>query len=109
MNKELYFEGQSLYFIDALGQKSLIYNEPPQPISEQELDMLEKDYSFSEWNRESARYENYINITDSDIINLVDDWKVVGTTKYGRAAVSEAYKLRRGLTFNEFYGGTVVD
>lgn len=60
-------------------------------------------------------YSNYtkVDYNDEQYDNHKFNWKMVylesNDEKYCRMMVSEAFKLRRGLTMGEFYGTSEVD
>ena len=116
---ELYNENKTLKIVKEKGylifddlEKSearLVWNEEPKEIDDDTLNEMTKDYRGSEWCKESARYGNYVSIGKSVFGELIDDWEVVGSTKYGRKVVSKKFKVTRPLTMSEFYGSGIVD
>lgn len=51
-------------------------------------------------------------ILDKSEHSKANDWKIVcigNDCKYGRVAYSQSLDVMRGLTFDEFYGGGIVD
>lgn len=58
------------------------------------------------------RSRNGEKVLDSSEIVKAKDWKIVcigNDSKYGRVAYSPSLDIMRGLTFDEFYGGGIVD
>ncbi len=93
-------------------QQYVLWDKEPTLVPDQQLDQLAVQYRYSEWNKESARYDNFVKLEslpfdDNAIVAInkeIEDWQVVGTTKYGRRTISKKYKLQRVISASEFYG-----
>lgn len=84
-----------LYFIDNTNKiQYLIWDKYPEIMSEEFLEKKEKQSAESEWNKESGKFEKFINVYDTAFNKLVNDWIRVGTTNYG----SKKYGIKRPET-----------